>query len=67
MSRFKVHCKKALKVSLVVGFLLIAINQGDTLWLAMESQTPLSANTWIKICLTPCVPFLVSLYSSLTA
>ena len=67
MSTFDTHCKKALKIALLVGLLLIAINQGDVLWQSLESQTPLPAITWLKIFLTPCVPFAVSLYSSMTA
>jgi len=61
------HLKKALNVSLVVGVLLIAINQGDILWQSLVTRTPLPAAIWLKICMTPCVPFLVSLYSSLTS
>jgi len=66
MHTFNFHLKKALRVSMVVGILLIAINQGDLLWQSVLTQTPLSSVTWLKICMTPCVPFLVSLYSSMT-
>lgn len=66
MHKLGVHVLKALKVSLLVGVLLIAINQGDVLWQSFITGTALPGITWLKICMTPCVPFLVSLYSSLT-
>ncbi len=53
---------RAIKVALVVGTCLTVINQGDAL-LAGASAPEL----WWKIPLTYCVPFVVSLYSALSA
>ncbi len=53
---------RAIQVALVVGSILIAINQGDVL-LAGD----LSTATWLKIGLTPVVPYLVSTFSSVAA
>ncbi len=53
---------RATRVALVVGVILIAINQGDLL-LAGE----VSVTTWLKIGLTPLVPYLVSTFSSVAA
>ena len=53
---------RATRVALVVGFLLIAINQGDVLLAGA-----LDARTWLKILLTPVVPYLVSTLSSVAA
>jgi len=66
MHDFGVHLKKALNVSLLVGVVLIAINQGDVLWQAWATKTALPGILWLKVIMTPCVPFLVSLYSSVT-
>ena len=52
--------RSALIVALVVGSLLNLINQGDALW----SETPVD---WLKLGLTYCVPFFVSLYGSYSA
>ena len=53
---------RAFKVALVVGTILVAINQGD----AILTGT-LSAEHWLKIVLTYCVPYGVSTYSSVKA
>ena len=50
---------RATRVALVVGAILIALNQGDLL-LAGE----VDGRTWLKIILTPIVPYLVSTASS---
>ncbi len=50
---------RARKVSLLVGTILVAINQGDAL-LAGALSVPLLA----KIMLTYCVPYAVSTYAS---
>lgn len=52
--------RSALLVALAVGSLLNLINQGDALW----SETPVD---WLKLALTYCVPFFVSLYGSYSA
>lgn len=52
--------RSALVVALAVGSLLNPINQGDALW----SETPVD---WLKLALTYCVPFFVSLYGSYSA
>jgi len=52
--------RSALLVALVVGSLLNVINQGDALW----SEVPVD---WLKLALTFCVPFFVSLYGSYSA
>lgn len=52
--------RSALIVALVVGSLLNLINQGDALW----SDAPVD---WLKLGLTYCVPFFVSLYGSYSA
>ena len=53
---------RAARVALIVGAILIAINQGDLL-LAGD----VDARTWLKIVLTPIVPYLVSTVSSVAA
>jgi methyl-accepting chemotaxis protein len=53
---------RAIKVALVVGSCLTLINQGDALF----GATPAPA-LWWKVPLTYCVPFVVSLYSALSA
>ena len=53
---------RATRVGLLVGCLLIAINQGDVL-LAGSLDT----RTWLKVLLTPVVPYLVSTFSSVAA
>jgi hypothetical protein len=53
---------RATRVAVVVGLVLILINQGDVL-LAGE----LSPLTWLKLMLTPLVPYLVSTASSVAA
>ena len=52
--------RSALLIALVVGSLLNLINQGDSLW----SDAPVD---WLKLGLTYCVPFFVSLYGSYSA
>ena len=52
--------RSALLVALLVGSLLNLINQGEALW----SAAPID---WLKLALTYCVPFFVSLYGSYSA
>jgi hypothetical protein len=54
--------RRSLRVALLVGSLLVAINHGDHL-LSGE----LSATGWLKIALTFLVPYGVSTYASLSA
>jgi len=54
--------RRAFKVSLVVGTILMIINHGDAI-VAGE----VGVNRLIKILLTYCVPFLVSLYAGFSA
>ncbi len=54
--------RRALKVSLVVGTLLLLINHGDRLF-----QGQIDSGHGIKMLLTYLVPYLVSTYSSVTA
>ena len=53
---------RALKVALLVGTILVAINQGDAIL-----SGALTAEHWLKIALTYCVPYAVSTYSSVQA
>lgn len=53
---------RAFKVALVVGTILVAINQGDVIL-----DGSLSTEHWLKIVLTYCVPYGVSTYSSVSA
>ena len=53
---------RALKVALLVGTLLAAINYGDKLLASTMVQLD-----WIKLTLTYLVPYFVSLYSALQA
>jgi hypothetical protein len=53
---------RATRVAVVVGAILIAINQGDVL-LAGQIDT----GTVFKLILTPAVPYLVSTFSSVAA
>jgi hypothetical protein len=49
------HLRKTLKIALVVGLILTAINQGDVI-LGGDAST----GTWVKAGLNFCVPFVVS-------
>lgn len=51
--------KNALKLALVVGSILSLINQTNAI------LGPEKIN-WIKLCLTYCVPYLVSTYTSIS-
>jgi hypothetical protein len=53
---------RALIISIIVLILLAAINYGDCM--IMGTMTTLC---WIKVCITFCIPFLVSLVSSALA
>ena len=53
---------RATRVAIVVGAILIAINQGDIL---LTGQ--IDARTVFKLILTPAVPYLVSTFSSVAA
>ncbi|MEM6904559.1 MAG: nitrate/nitrite transporter NrtS [Pseudomonadota bacterium] len=52
--------RRSLKVSLVVGTILVLINQGDRL---LAGHAP----DWVKLILTYAVPYLVSTYAAVTA
>lgn len=54
--------QRAARVAILVGAILIVINQGDVL-LAGD----LTPGTWLKLILTPLVPYLVSTFSSVAA
>ena len=54
--------KRALKIALIVGTILAAINYGDKI-LAQE----MAGRDWLKLMLTYVVPYCVSLYSALAA
>ncbi len=58
----KSHLKTAIKMSIIVGGILITINQLDVI-LAGD----MTVKTWIKVIMTPVVPFCVSLYSAIVA
>ncbi|EON92178.1 hypothetical protein MARLIPOL_11166 [Marinobacter lipolyticus SM19] len=51
--------KRAAKLALVVGTLLVLINQ----WEAVVGEATLH---WLKVLLTYCVPYLVSTYTSVS-
>lgn len=52
--------RQALRVCLVVGTVLVAINQGDAI---LAGQPPV---IW-KMCLTYCVPYCVATWGAVTA
>ncbi len=54
--------RRAAKVAMVVGTVLILINHGDALW-----QGDITTNRVFKMLLTVCVPYMVSTYSSVEA
>jgi hypothetical protein len=51
--------RRAAKLAVVVGTLLVLINQ----W---EAVTDVESMDWMKVLLTYCVPYLVSTYTSVT-
>jgi len=51
---------RSLKVALVVGSVLVAINQGDRILAG-------GAPDWLKLVLTFCVPYCVATYGAVTA
>ena len=53
---------RATKVALLVGTILVVINQGDVILAGT-----LTAMHWLKIALTYCVPYCVSTYSAVGA
>ncbi len=53
---------RALKIALTVGSILAIINYGDKIWGGQMLTTD-----WIKLAVTYCVPYLVSLYSGISA
>ena len=53
---------RALKIALIVGIILAGINHGDHL-----IKGEMTANNWIKIIITFCVPYCVSSFSSAMA
>jgi hypothetical protein len=52
--------KQAARIALIVGTVLVAINQGDVI---LAGLTPV----WWKACLTYCVPFCVATWGAVTA
>lgn len=54
--------RRATRVALVVGTILVAINHGDRIW-----RGTLDTLAWAKIALTYCVPYCVSTYSAVSA
>lgn len=52
--------KRAIRVAMVVGTLLVAINQGDRLLAGL-------APVWWKLCLTYCVPYGVATWGAVGA
>jgi methyl-accepting chemotaxis protein len=54
--------RRSLIIAAIVGSLIIIVNQGD---LILSGH--LSPQTWVKIGVTPCVPFCVSLYGAYLA
>lgn len=54
--------RRSLIIAVIVGGVIIALNQGDII--LAGAVTPL---VWIKILVTPCVPFCVSLYGAYLA
>ncbi len=59
--RADIHMR-ACKVALVVGCILAAINHGDSIL-----QGQMTANAWLRVLLTFCVPYCVSWYSAVKA
>ena len=53
---------RAFKIALIVGIILAWINHGDHL-----IKGEMTANNWIKIIITFCVPYCVSSFSSAMA
>lgn len=51
--------KRALKYALIVGFILIAINEGDAILAGQITRV-----LWIRMLLTVMVPYAVSTFSS---
>jgi hypothetical protein len=49
------HLRKTIKIALVVGVILMIINQGDVI---LDGEA--TAGTWVKVGLSFCVPFVVS-------
>ncbi len=54
--------RRSLIIAVIVGGVIIALNQGDII--LAGAVTP---RVWIKILVTPCVPFCVSLYGAYLA
>lgn len=51
--------RRSLMIAVLVGSTIIMLNQGDVLWAG--AVTP---RVWLKVAVTPCVPFCVSLYGA---
>jgi hypothetical protein len=49
------HLRRTIKIALVVGTILFAINQLDVVL-----RGDVTATTWVKVGLSYCVPFVVS-------
>ena len=60
------NLKRAGKTALVVGPVLVLINQTQAVWRLVDGEI-LPPIATMRICLTFAVPFLVSLYSSAMA
>ncbi len=58
--RAAVH--RSIIIAVIVGSVIIVVNQGDLL-----ISGHISSLTWLKIGITPCVPFCVSLYGAYLA
>lgn len=58
--------KRSRKVSLIVGTILVAINQGDLLLGAFHGAVVAPELLW-KVPLTYCVPYAVSTYAAVDA
>lgn len=54
--------RRSLLIAVIVGSVIIIVNQGDLL-----ISGHVSPRTWLKIAITPCVPFCVSLYGAYLA
>ena len=54
--------RRSLIIAAVVGSIILLVNQGDLIF-----SGQVSGLTWLKIGITPCVPFCVSLYGAYLA
>jgi len=54
--------RRSIVIALIVGSAIIALNQGDVL--LAGAVTP---RVWVKVLVTPCIPFCVSLFGAYAA